>query len=145
MVRLLQEAEAEPLLWEAKGQRLDKHDIRKNVCAFANGNDAGYLILGAEQGKDGWSLPGWEFPDEPPTWVSSVVGDGVVPIPRIDVRPLPGESDNRRVAVVEVLPIATPPCFSRGTIYERSRAHGKDNMRSLGQRSRPKLMRSSGS
>ena len=35
VLRLLREAEAEPLLWEAKGVNLDKHRIRKEVCARA--------------------------------------------------------------------------------------------------------------
>jgi hypothetical protein len=72
----LDAADAEPLLWEAKGTKLHRDSVRKEVCGFANGRQTGYLILGAEWDKDTrtWSLPGFEFPgDDPPAWVSSVV------------------------------------------------------------------------
>ncbi len=114
----LDSAEAEPLLWEAKGTELDKHDVRKAVCGFANGHQAAYLILGAEQTAAGWVLSGVDFDGDPPQWISAVVADGLRPVPRVDVRSLVVGA-GRHVAVVEVPPVAIPPCFSRGTVYER--------------------------
>jgi predicted HTH transcriptional regulator len=43
----LDDADAEPLLWEAKATELRKGGVRKEVCGFANGHQTGYLILGA--------------------------------------------------------------------------------------------------
>jgi hypothetical protein len=118
--RYLDGAEDEPLLWECKGTKLNPHDIRKEVCGFANGNEPGYLILGADEGDGGWELNGYEFADEPPKWVSQIVRDGVRPYPAPDVRSWPIEEGSaKNVAVVRVEPVATPPCFSRGTVYER--------------------------
>jgi hypothetical protein len=118
--RYLDGAENEPLLWECKGTDLDPHDIRKAASAFANGMEAGYLILGADETDKGWELNGYEFKDEPPQWVSSVIKDGVRPLPAHNVRDWPvKKGDPKKVAVVRIEPVATPPCFSRGTIYER--------------------------
>jgi hypothetical protein len=112
-------ADLEPLSWEAKGNRLDEHHVRKTVCAFANSHDGGYLVLGAEETQGGgFALTGLPFPEEPHLWISTVVRDGVRPWPAIDVRPF-AVNDERHVAVVWTPPIATPPCISRGTVYER--------------------------
>jgi hypothetical protein len=116
--RFLDDAESEPLLWEAKGTELDSHAVRKAVCGFANGIETGYLILDAEWDGSAWTLPGIEFPDEPPVWIGSVIHAGLRPVPSVDVRPLRCDG-KRKVAVVEVQPVATPPCVSRGTVYER--------------------------
>src|SRR5207302_9396566 len=86
----LAEAGAEALLWEAKGiAPADEHAIRKQVCGFANSHDGGYLIIGADESGGAWSLEGVEFPDEPPLWISSIIGDGgVIPYPDgLDTRP----------------------------------------------------------
>ena len=90
--RYLDEADDEPLVWEAKGTRLDPEEIRRQVCAFANGHEIGYLILGAKLTSSadatGWVLDGLEFPDEPPIFISNVIGDleaGVRPRPDFDV------------------------------------------------------------
>jgi hypothetical protein len=115
----LNDADAEPLLWEAKGTELRKDGVRKEVCGFANGHQTAYLVLGAvfDQSSRTWSLPGFAFPgDDPPAWVSSVVQQ-LQPEPRVDVEPIP--LDDGHVAVVEVPPIAIPPCFHNGTVYER--------------------------
>jgi hypothetical protein len=115
----LDDADAEPLLWEAKGTELRKDGVRKEVCGFANGHQSGYLILGAEFDKSGrkWSLPGFDFPgDDPPAWVSSVVQQ-LQPEPLVDVQSIP--VDEGHAAVVEVPPIGIPPCFHNGTVYER--------------------------
>jgi len=125
----LKEAGDEPLLWEAKGTKLDGRAIRRQVCGFANSHEGGYLILGAEQlpggaGADSvaglWKLDGVEFPDEPATWVSNVIGDpegGVRPVPDFDVAAWPAPDGH--VAVVRVIPTSTPPCMTNGTVYER--------------------------
>jgi hypothetical protein len=91
------------------------------VCGFANSHDGGYLIIGASQGDDGcWALDGIEFPDEPPTWVANVVGNGGVnPYPDgLDIKSFP-TADGKHVAVVWVPPSPTPPCNAHGTVYER--------------------------
>jgi hypothetical protein len=112
-------ADAEPLLWEAKGDRLDEHLVRKTVCAFANSHDGGYLILGADEVPgQGFVLNGLAFPDEPPLWISTVVRAGVRPWPGVDAQSFAVE-EGRHVAVVWTPPLATPPCISRGTVYER--------------------------
>ena len=54
----LVDADDEPLLWEAKGTRIDKNAVRQQVCGFANSHEGGYLILGADRESDGWSLEG---------------------------------------------------------------------------------------
>lgn len=121
----LDQADDEPLLWEAKGTRLDKNEIRRQVCAFANSHEGGYLILGAvkSDGPDepaGWQLQGVEFPDEPGVWVSALIGDpekGVRPRPDFDV--LAWGAPGGQVAVVRVEPVSTPPCIANGTVYER--------------------------
>jgi Putative DNA-binding domain len=120
----LEQADDEPLLWEAKGTKLDKSEIRRQICAFANSHEGGYLILGAERVSTGsersWRLDGVAFPDEPMTWITQIVGDperGVRPLPRFDVAAWPTASGH--VSVVRVDPISTPPCIANGTVYER--------------------------
>ncbi len=119
----LGQADDEPLLWEAKGTELDKNEIRRQVCAFANGHEVSYLILGADRSKSKpeWSLDGVEFPGgEPGTWIAEIVGDperGVRPRPDFDV--VAWEAEKGHVAIVRVTPTSTPPCISNETIYER--------------------------
>jgi hypothetical protein len=113
--------ESEGLLWEAKGVDAKPHEVRRQVCGFANSHEGGYLIIGASQASDGsWTLDGVAFPDEPPTWVANIIGEGGVnPYPEgLDVRSWP-TSDGRQVAVVEVPPLAAPPCNTSGIVYER--------------------------
>ena len=124
--RFLADADAEPLLWEAKGRdprdarkELDRHDLRKEICAFANGHEAGYLILGARQvaGRcklDGVAVPG----NDPPTWLHDVASGGLRPVPAIDPKSW-RLHDGTRVVVARVPPLPTRPCNSRGTVYER--------------------------
>jgi len=111
-------AEDEPLLWEAKGTTLQTRAVRRAACGFANGVDPGYLLLGASATEGGWALDGVEFPDEPPVWLSKVLRGGLQPVPTFDVSPL-AVDDKKDVAVVRIQPVATPPCFDRGTIFER--------------------------
>jgi hypothetical protein len=121
----LDQADDEPLLWEAKGTKLDKNEVRRQVCAFANGHEVGYLILGAERAVGAsperrWVLDGVSFPDEPMTWITNIVTDlatGVRPRPDFDVKPW--AAPNGHVAVVRVTPTSTPPCIANGTVYER--------------------------
>jgi hypothetical protein len=117
----LDAADAEPLLWEAKGTKVHPDSVRKHTCGFANGRQTAYLILGAERDEAtrSWSLPGVSFRGgDPPAWVSSVVSSGLEPVPDIDVQPLP-VGKKKHVAIVEVPPVAAPPCISNGVVWER--------------------------
>lgn len=116
--RYLAGAEDEPLEWEAKGADAEAHHVRRAVCAFANSHDGGYLIVGAEQTPNGFDLLGKAFPDEPHVWVSNVVRNGVRPPPEVKTRAF-SVGEDRHVVVVWVPPVATPPCISRGTVFER--------------------------
>jgi hypothetical protein len=49
----LEQADDEPLLWEAKGTQLDPNEVRRQVCGFANSHEGGFLILGASRAKGG--------------------------------------------------------------------------------------------
>jgi hypothetical protein len=111
-------SEGEPLLWEAKGPGVSASDVRRTVCAFANSHDGGYLLLGVQETRGTYDFVGMEFPDEPILWVTNVVRDGVRPWPGIDTRPFDVGGD-RQVAVVWTPPLPTPPCISRGTVFER--------------------------
>jgi hypothetical protein len=122
----LDDADAEPLLWEAKGRNprdpskeLDRHDLRKDMCAFANHHEAGYLILGASETNAGWVLDGVPIKNnDPPAWLEDVASGGLRPVPRIDVKPWKLD-DGSWVAVVLVPPVDVAPCNSRGTVFER--------------------------
>ena len=116
----LDDAEDEPLLWEAKGTRLDKNEVRTQVCGFANSHEGGYLILGADKTEGRWKANGVAFDGEPTTWLSDVIGDperGVRPRPDFDIRAWP--ADDGHVAVIRVRSTSTPPCIANGTVYER--------------------------
>ena len=112
-------ADPEPLVWEAKGTDIDRHQVRRAVCGFGNSHETGYLILGADYRDGSWRLDGYEFPDEPPAWIDSVVRTEVRPTPFVDVRSWRIANADKQVAVVQVQPVATPPCITRGTVYER--------------------------
>lgn len=116
----LEAADSEPLLWEAKGTKLDPHEVRKQCGGFANSERGGYLILGASRkNQSAWQLDGLHFPDnEPHTFVTSCLQEGLRPIPAYDVRALEAGA-GRQVAVVEVAPLLAGPCIVRGTVYER--------------------------
>jgi hypothetical protein len=118
--RFLGDAKPEALLWEAKGIEANAGTVRKQVCGFANSHNGGYLIIGADESGGSWTFDGVAFPEEPPTWISNIVGNrGVNPYPDgLDTQPIP-TSDGRHVAVVRIPPVATPPCNAHGTVYER--------------------------
>jgi hypothetical protein len=63
-------------------------------------------------------MSGKSFPDEPALWVTNTVLDGVRPWPGIDSRVF-AVNEDRHIAVVWTPPLATPPCITRGTVYER--------------------------
>ena len=123
----LANAGSESLRWEAKADNergaLDRRDIAKAICAFANSELGGYLILGAKQdGRGGpWVLPGLAMPpsgDLPP-WVSQIAA-GMRPRPTIDVRELGAERDRGPTAVVWIPPAGEPPVITQdGTVYLR--------------------------
>jgi hypothetical protein len=111
----------EGLTWEAKGtERPHPDSVRKQVSAFGN-SIGGYLIIGAVRRQDGgWAIPGVAFPDEEPqAWVSHVIREnGVRPVPKFDVKSWATEEGS--VAVVQVEPVAAPPCITRsGEVFER--------------------------
>jgi hypothetical protein len=119
--RFLDDAGPEPLLWEAKGTEIKAGEIREQVCGFANSHDGGYLILGVQQRADAsWELSGAEIAADPTTWISDILGHGgVSPYPDgLDTRAWL-VADGRYVAVVWIPPTPTPPCNTRGTVYER--------------------------
>jgi hypothetical protein len=119
LARFLEGAEREPLLWEAKGNALSPHEVRRQCGGFANSNQGGYLVLGASETGGGWTLDGVAFPDgEPHRYISSCLQEGVRPAPFYDVRAF-DVGHGRHVAVVEVKPLAAGPCIVRGTVYER--------------------------
>jgi hypothetical protein len=122
----LGDAGHEALLWEAKGTELSSRELRVQVCGFANSHEGGYLILGASQDGNNWSLDGVEFPTDPPTWVTSVVGSGgVLPYPDgLDTKPF-AVGSQRHVAVVWSHPLRRHPAtpvvgYTRGCQVRRS-------------------------
>ncbi len=112
----------EGLTWEAKAGVVTAEHVRKSVCGFANTYLGGYLVLGAEYSKKTgkWSMPGVTLPGEAPLWVGSVLAaGGVDPLPSFDVQSWP--VGRRVIAVVNVRPVALPPCITAsGVVYERT-------------------------
>lgn len=125
---LVEDAEAEGLTWEAKGSDPRGGDpphrdaVRKHVSAFANSELGGFYLLGAarEQRSAGpWKLDPLDFDgEEPTTWLSRVIRNGVNPVPPHDIREW--ERDGLHVAVVRVDPVAEPPCMTMsGEVFMR--------------------------
>lgn len=117
----LADAGEEGLTWEAKGGAREPHReaVRKGVCGFANGI-GGFFIIGAERSADGWSLPGVEFrADEAGTWLSSVIAEGLRPVPFFDAKVF-DRLDGRHAALVRVDELLGGPCVtSTGVVYQR--------------------------
>jgi predicted HTH transcriptional regulator len=121
VVGFLADAGDEGLLWEAKdGAEPRRDSVRKAVCGLANAQ-GGFLIIGAERAAGvAWNLAGVEFgSSEPATWLSSVIADGLSPLPSFDVRVFRRPND-RSAAVVAVEPLAAAPCMTTsGVVYQR--------------------------
>jgi hypothetical protein len=141
----------EGLTWEAKGGRVRPEHIREAVCAFANSDLGGYLIIGASKDAQTqtWRVDGFEFPNEPELWITDCLDrGGVDPLPSFNVKPWP-VSPSASVAVVQVYPVAITPCLtSSGEVWQRlsgksQRVTDAASLRRLferGERSRERAM-----
>jgi hypothetical protein len=122
--RLLADAGDEPLRWEAKADgrdRLSASKVRETICAFANSEQGGYLILGASGGRDDrWALPGLtQAPRDLSAWISQAA-DHVQPRPAVDIRSFRAAPGRGRIAIAWVPPIAEPPAMtSDGGVFVR--------------------------
>jgi hypothetical protein len=126
---LTEDAEAEGLTWEAKGadprgggDRPHRDAVRKHVSAFANSELGGFYILGAtraERNAGPWRLDPLHFGgEEPTTWLSRIIRNGVNPVPLYDVKEW--EQNGRHVAVLRLDPVAEPPCMTMsGEVFTR--------------------------
>jgi hypothetical protein len=113
-------AGGEPLTWEAKGTELPRPEqITRAVCGFANAVGGGYLLLGFEQDASKWKATGVDFPNnDAPVWIATIVRNTLRPAPRVDVRDW--AAGGKRAAVVQIQPVAEPPCItSGGQVFER--------------------------
>lgn len=121
--RFLAGAGDEPLTWEAKGdgdRPLHSGTVRKAICAFANSDLGGWLILGATQGDDGWRLVGLSRPPRDlGSWASNIARE-VRPTPAIDIRTWRRTPARGPVALVWVPPVSEPPAMTNdGIVYQR--------------------------
>jgi hypothetical protein len=117
----LADAGDEGLTWEAKGtDRPRRESVRKHVGAFGN-TEGGFYIVGATQVDGQWRIDPIDFGDardEPGTWLAQVIRSNLQPVPRFDVKVF--ERDGGHVAVVNVDPVAEPPCMTiNGEVYVR--------------------------
>lgn len=117
----LADAGDEGLTWEAKGtERPHPGSVQKHVSAFAN-SIGGFFIVGASrEGKTGpWRIDPVELEgDEPGPWFSKVIRNNLSPVPWYDVKEW--TQDEKRVAVVNVDPVAEPPCMTgSGDVFIR--------------------------
>lgn len=121
--RFLNDRPDEGLTWEAKGGEIRPEQVRAAVCAFANSDLGGFLILGASRKKPDaeWSVGGWTPKDEPALWVENCLANGgVAPRPAIEVRPWPIDGGPEYLAVVAIQPIAIPPAITgAGEVWQR--------------------------
>ena len=117
----LQGAPSEPLEWEVK-EDFNPDSVRKQVCGFANSHDGGYLILGVKRQQNGaWAFDGVGFPNrDAPSDVTDVIANGgVTPYPDgLLVRDFPAAS-GKHIALVYIPRTSTPPCITKGTVFER--------------------------
>lgn len=95
---------------------------------MANRN-GGYLVLGAEESREGWRLNGIDLPRvrELGDWIASLLRK-LDPRPGFDVREW-GISNGRRVAVIQVEPADLRPVSCDGVVYIR---HGTQTIRADG-------------
>ncbi len=122
--RFLASAAREDTGMEAKGTEVHPDTLRRQVCAFANRPQGGYLLLGVSEGAGGFVADGFALPGrgtEPSVWVDSVVRDGghLQPVPDVETRSWPVGGD-RVVAAVRVTPVPVPPCVLRGAVWWRA-------------------------
>ena len=116
----LADATEEGLTWEAKREQPRPASLAKAGCGMANAI-GGFVLLGAVRDEAGtWRLPGATFSvDEPGTWVTSVLGARLRPVPDLDVKVFDRPSD-RKAVVIRVQPVGAPPCItSDGIVYQR--------------------------
>jgi hypothetical protein len=125
----LADAGDEGIRWEAKAAdprrpdaKIDPDLVRAAMCGLAN-SMGGYVIVGAIRDDETkkWSLPGVVFPGgEPKTWVDDVA-ESLRPRPQIGEPHVWELEQNRAAAIVQVEPVAVPPCMTAGgQIFERT-------------------------
>jgi hypothetical protein len=123
--------EDEGLNWEAKCDdprgldALSKKDIRKAVCAFANGRVTGVVLIGAEydKGAKAWRLPGLRKPPTIPLrrWLDQVISEGLTPAPEHELRTFRAAPGRGPVAILRIRPLGIKPAVtSSGGIYVRT-------------------------
>jgi predicted HTH transcriptional regulator len=128
--RFLEDAGDEGITWEAKAAdprkpdaRLDARVVREAACGLANAV-GGFILLGVARDKrtGAWDVPGVVIAhEEPETWLDDVIGS-LSPRPRHDAH-VWNVSEDRRLAVVRIEPVAEPPCLTPGgEISSASRA-----------------------
>src|SRR4051794_38540432 len=81
----LDEPMDESLRWEAKGGTIRTEHVREAVCAFANSDLGGIVVLGVTQDRAtrAWTFDGWLAPGgEPELWIGQCLDNG-----GIDPRP----------------------------------------------------------
>lgn len=127
----LESAGDEGLTWEAKGD-LKNHEwvhrdtVRKAVCAFANGDRPGVLIIGADRKdrRSRWTFDGLKPPpgdDEPTAWLSRTIRDGIQPFVRAEVGPVWELAEDRIAVAVLVHPSPERPCITGdGRVFIRT-------------------------
>ena len=107
--------------WQALGDGSGSEEMSRQVSAFANSERGGYLLLGVDGGRgDGWRLSGLPFAGEGTAlWVDGVLGAGVRPRPDYATKAF-ALADGRQLVVVQVPPVAEPPCATAdGAVLER--------------------------
>jgi hypothetical protein len=121
--RFLGEGPDESLTWEAKGGDIRPEHVRRAVCAFANSELGGFLVLGVsrEGPERAWRIGGWIPRDEPALWIgNSLAFGGVLPPPAVDIRVWRIDRGPEYVAVVAVDPASVPPAItSHGEVWQR--------------------------
>jgi hypothetical protein len=107
--------------WQTLGDGSGSEEMSRQVSAFANSERGGYLLLGVDGGDgDGWRVSGVPFVGEGPAlWVDGVLGSGLRPRPDYATRTF-ALADDRQLVVVQVPPVAEPPCATvDGAVLER--------------------------
>ena len=121
--RFLSAAGQEPLTWEAKADArnpLHPATVRKAICAFANSDLGGFLIIGATESGTGWALPGLQHPiRDLGAWIGNIARE-VRPTPPVDIRTFRRAASRGPVAIVWIPPVAEPPAMTNdGIVYQR--------------------------